>query len=76
MSAGTRSVLHQLNVAAAPTHDVGHQDVGSGAADTSVITSQMLTNLHNRAHTQYTHMKYPLAQSEAAFQCVGSPLKP
>lgn len=74
MSAGPRFVLHQLDVAAAPTHDVSHQDVGSGAADTSVMTSQMLTNLH-------THMKlytrtHTLTQSEAAFQCVGSPLKP
>lgn len=37
VSAGPRFVLHQLDVAAAPTHDLGHQDVGSGSADTSVI---------------------------------------
>lgn len=54
MSAGPRLVLHQLNVAAAPTHDLRHQDVGSGAVDTSMIALQMLTNLHT--HTS-THMK-------------------
>lgn len=70
MSAGPRFVLHQLNVAAAPTHDLGHQDVGSGAADTSVITSQTLTNLHT--HKIYTHKVIharTLTQSEAAFRC-------
>ena len=78
MSAGPRCVLHQLNVAAAPTHNLGHQDVGSGAADASVMTLQMLTYLHT--HRIYTHEVifshthiHTLTQSVAAFQCVGSP---
>lgn len=34
--AGPRLFLHQLNMAATPAHDISHQDVGSGAADTGV----------------------------------------
>lgn len=43
--AGPCAFLHQLNMAAAPAHDIGHQDVGSGAADTGVKTL-MLNNDH------------------------------
>ena len=79
MSAEPRFVLHQLHVAAAPTHDLGHQDVGTGAADTSMMTSQILTNLYTHTHTQYTHMKlstHTLTQSVAALQRVCSRLEP
>lgn len=57
--AGPRVVLHQLHVAAAPTHDLGHQDVGSGAADASVIHrhNKRLTNLHTHTHTIYKYKK-------------------
>lgn len=50
VSAGPRDVLHQLDVAAAPTHDVRHQDVGSGASDTSMKTQQH----NNRCWLIYT----------------------
>jgi len=44
VSEGPRADLHQHHVAAAPAQNAGHQDVGPGAADAGVMTSQMLNN--------------------------------
>lgn len=42
-----------------------------------MITQQMLTNLHTfKIYTHKVIYTHTLTQSETAFQCVGSPLKP
>lgn len=77
VSAEPRFVLNQLHVAAASTHDLGHQDVGTGAADTSMMTSQTLTNLYTHTHNIHTwSYLHTLTQSVAAFQPVCSCLEP
>lgn len=37
MSAESRHLLQQLHMAAPQTHDCGHQDLGSGTADASIV---------------------------------------
>ena len=67
VSAGPRRDLRQFNVAAAPTHDLRRQDVGSGAADEGVI------DRNDRYRLTYTHNKQ---HKMAASRCSGSSLKP
>lgn len=79
MSTGPRFVLHKLYLAATPTHDLSHQDMGSGTADTSMMPSKMLTHIHtykhilNNSKVTDTHSQ---TQSVGAIKCIGSPLKP